>query len=1214
MTARAAASMQAIDGRRLDKGLVVLRASRLEALLPPLVELLAATRPANVLAAQTIVAAHPGMRQWLQGELARAPGMGGIAANLDVVLPSAWIDELARQRLGQGAVALPRYRQRHLRWTIHALLSADVAALGIVDARVTAYLGEAAHAAEQARRRFQLADRLARIYSQYLVYRPDWLRAWEAGRRDAVTRGGADATMATTERDLLAPLWRHLRAKLGVHRGDVVAELIPDLEAAPLSGGDALHVFGLSHMAPSELALLRAFARHQLVALYVPDPCREFWAGIGRDLHGLHRYRSEEQARIEQAAGQDYWVDHGHPLLARWGRMGQHFLLALSDGEGDVLEDVRHWQDEQVATPRNRLERVQQSIRALDPSLLVPYPARSDEVERRDASLRVHACHTRLRELEVLRDQLLDALDGEDAEGRRLKPSDIVVMAPDIQAYAPLIPTVFGLPGDARAPLPYHLADIALARSHPLFDAFRRVLDLPGTRVSAPEVVDLLSVAELSRRLGLDPQGVELLSQWLRQSRVAWALDASFRARFGVPKIAEHTFAWALDRMLAGYLMADAANAECQPAVRLADGTELAPLTGIDGPGAAQLGALDQLLQEIQRLCDLADQTLPASVWADELDARFEALFRIDPLQRDSREAGACVRQLIRAIALEPDANGEDPLLHFSVVRDLLVEQLASVPERQRFLMGGITFCGMVPQRAIPFQVVAVLGLNDGEFPRGGSDAGLDLMSRHRRLGDRDVRGDDRYLFLETVMSARTRLHLSYIGEGVRDGKPRNSAAPLAELMAALDAATPADQGGHESAWHVRHPLQPFDPRYFDARDPRLFSYDARYAAMDGEGTQAAVAPFFDARHARALSIDAPVTLRELNDYYRDPARQVLARRMQLRLDALVDDRLPQDEPIEPRFEAIEGVTRRLFFEHVAAMPTAAAWPPAQAPAWLRLSGRMPVGRAGQQAWQRECAAVGALIEKLDESGMRAHGALVATIREIDLPLQSWRLTGSIERVFASTDDGQPMLRLLRAFPDSGGLKKESALTFKERVPMFLDWALLRIASAREAAPLPAVRLVALVEGDSTWLDGIVAWDRRFVAADASNRRDMLADIEARVAGLVGFWRTAQGRPPWYFPKTAWAVLKAATAPARAGGGADDTAEERAERIASAAIQAWCPDSGIRECIGERDYAPGYARILAGDVDFAAGSTELAELISSARQLNAWISFDQVPA
>ncbi len=749
--------LRTVDAATQAHGLVIYRASRLEALLPPLRQLLAATPPRHVLTPHTLIAAHPGMRQWLGGALAREYGPGGIAANLDILLPSAWIDRLAQQELGQRAVALPGYRRQHLRWTVHAALGAEVP--DVADARIAAYLhAQADDGADAARRRFQLADRLARVYSQYLVYRPDWLRAWEQGRFHVATRGGTDAVAVATEAQLLGPLWRYVHARLGPHRGDIVADLLARLErdAPSADVAETLHVFGVSHLAPSELAVLRAFARHRLVAMYVPDPCREYWGGLARELPDLRALRHAEEARIDVAAGSDYWTPQTHPLLASWGRLGQHFMLALAADEGDVLEDVRHWQDAQSSPARNRLERLQQGIRQLQPQTRTVDLADAALVasERADASLRVHNCHTRLRELEVLRDQLLDALATPGPDGAALKPSDIVVMAPDIQAYVPLIPSVFGAPGDARERLPYHLADVAVARSHGLFTAFRRWLDLPGTRLTAPEVVDLLAIPEVARRLDLDAEGLDELIQWLRQSRVAWALDGAYRGRFGVPPIAAHTFGWAMERMLGGYLMADAEDADRQASVTLPDGSELVPLTAIHGPAASNLGALDQLLGEVQALCDLAGKRLPASAWAPLLERRFEAFFRIDPADRAARDAQTLLLRFIRSLAGEPAAAGEDPLLHFAVVRDLLVERLAAVPERQHFLLGGVTFCGMVPKRAIPFQVVAVLGLNDGEFPRAESNGGLDLMTRCRRLGDRDVRSDDRYLFLETLIQS----------------------------------------------------------------------------------------------------------------------------------------------------------------------------------------------------------------------------------------------------------------------------------------------------------------------------------------------------------------------------------------------------------------------------------------------------------------------------
>ena len=1220
--------LRAVDATAQAHGLVIYRASRLEALLSPLRQLLAATLPLHALAPHTLVAAHPGMRQWLHGALAREYGVDGIVANLDILLPSAWIDRLAQCQLGQQAVALPRYQRAQLRWTLHAALAGDVRALGVTDARVGAYLdtrdgADAGTAADVARRRFQLADRLAGVFSQYLVYRPDWLRAWEQGRYNVATHGADDAVAVSTERHLLGPLWRHVRARLGAHRGDVVADLIASLtrDGVPSADGAALHVFGVSHLAPSELAVLRAYARQHLVALYVPDPCREYWGGLARELPDLRAQRQAEIARIDAAGGGDYWVEQTHPLLANWGRMGQHFIMALADGTGDVLEDVRHWQDTQAAPAPDRLGRVQQSIRELQPALMDVdlHDEAVVHAERADASLRIHACHTRLRELEVLRDQLLEALAMPGTDGVPLKPSDIVVMAPDIQAYAPLIPTVFGVPGDARERLPYHLADVAVASSHSLFGAFRRMLDVPGTRITAPQVVDLLAVPEIAQRLQVDAAGLDELTGWLRQSRVAWALDGQFRARFGVPPIAAHTFGWALDRLLGGYLMADAATDERQACVTLADGSELVPLTGVHGPAAENLGALAQLLGELQSLCELATTSLPASAWAPVLERHFEVLFRIDPMDRAARDAQTLLLRFIRGIASEPAATGEDPLLHFAVVRDLLLARLAAAPERQRFLMGGITFCGMVPQRAIPFQVVAVLGLNEGEFPRAEHDGGLDLMTRRRRLGDRDVRSDDRYLFLETLMSARTRLHLSYIGQGVRDGKVRNPSAPLAELLAVLDAAAglPADDRAADRPWCVRHPLQPFDARYFNAGDPRLFSYSAAFAAMHGHAVAPAVPAFLDGSTDAAVlaaSGDAPaamtVTLRELAGYYKDPARQLLGQRLHVGLDALDDDRLPQDEPLAAKFSALDTVARKLFFDDGLA---SGAWTLEAPPAWLRLGGIMPPGQPGAAAWQDELAAVNALLAQARSLPGFAPVAPVAGHCAIDLELAAWRVTGQVEQVFATTVDAAVQWQLLRPFSASRGkLKTEPELSFKDCVPLFLDWALLRLQTARApSGDAPPIRLRALVAGtDTRWQDGINTWDERFVASPPPARAALLAELEHRVAQLLQWWQTAQTAPRWYFPKAAWETLKAELYPKPVKPNADDVTAARAASPSISVGQVWVSshDNG-----GERSYAPGYSQLLAGDVDFDDGTPELAALHAFAQQLHACISFDAAP-
>ena len=1180
------------DGAGVDERrpkLFVYRASRLEALLDPLLHLLDTCLPEETLAPQTVVAAHPGMKQWLSGALARKRGVGSIVANLDIQLPSTWLDRCTQEYLGESAVALKEYRSERLRWRIHELLST------LAHPELVSCL----QGGGGGLRRFQLADRLARLFGQYVMYRPDWLAGWQDGKQAARNAG------------FQPELWRRLRTQIALpHRGELLEKLIEQLETRVLDlPQDPVHVFGISHMAPAEMRLLTAIAKQRPVFLYVPDPSAKYWGDTtegGRHALAMGLPASVAQRKAlaagdaYEAASESLFLDEiSHPLLASWGRMGQHFMLALEDR--NLALDVRHWEDEAplaVESTNPLLARVQSSIRELDPSLPLRSGAGPGD---KDPSLQVHSCHTRLRELEVLRDALLAAR----SEIPDLKPADIAVMAPNMGAYVPLLGAVFGPAGDSRVDLPYHLADVRVERTHPIFTAFTQLLGVPQSRVSAPEIVDLLRIPQVAAALGIDAGGVETISRWLTRTGVAWGLDGKFRAeQFGVPPTEEAGFAWGVERLLAGYVFGQEVPGQALsiPGPVGASGSRLWPVEGIEGPSAALLGGLDAFLCILASLHRDAAVARRASEWSARLLDLVDECFRIDRRDRDAREALAALRSMVLALQSETEGAG-DPELSFEVVREVLLERLCAVSERQHLLMGGITFCGMVAARALPFRVIAVLGLNDGEFPRQVQGAGLDLTTQvgNRRVGDRDVRMDDRYLFLETLMATRERLHLSYIGEGVQDGKPRNPAAPLAELMAFLDRGSPGEglplhanqrqveqepgaAGGTGSPclrpWLFRHPLQPFDARYFQ-EGGRLFSFDAALAATRIGGERAA--PFVSGRRQSAADFNA-VPLPSVMAWFKDPAKQVLTSVLQLRLDALDEGTLAADEPLEVRLSAIDRIPRRLALDALLATPVERQIP-ADPPEWLGLTGKLPPGRLGAMAWAgkngaRECA-----VGLLDSLPTYLQGRpLRRSPQRIVWKGDKTTVTGELANVLISPSD--ETLWVFDAYT-----KAEKDLEFKHRIPLFLQWAMLRLQTPEAIDVRACVLVIEEPKKPSReWRNALGAWSDAF-ANDQEGRCERLLDLGQRVQRLVDFYVAAQRDTVWYFPKTSWA--------------------SRADDSADAVSYAWAGDGGRKK--GEMDYAPGYAALLGRGMGLETPSTPsvAAELTETARMLDRIIQLDR---
>ena len=1104
-----------------DSGLIVHRGSRTERLAEELAARLEAARPANPLQAQTIVVAHPGLRRWLLGEFARRAGVRGghgIAANYKMILPWEWLENTARRTLGAAAFAGNPYRQEFLRWHIFQALPL------LESTQVDRYLAEA----DGERRQFQLAEHLAGIYTQYLIYRPDWILRWERGLPHGDGWQGA--------------LWRRVQAEIGTpHRAQRREALLEAL----ISRGDGeelpLHVFGVSHLPPDILAALRAVATRRSVHLYFPDPCREYWSDL-RTRRELLKLQDDAEA---------LYYEIGHPLLVSLGRMAQDFCVELDDVDAQIERDALD-EAEPLPDAVSLLARVQSSIRCCQPGLVgVPLRADAGHAEklqerllqlRDDASLRVHACHTRLRELETVRDTLLRAL----ADDASLQHRDIVVMAPDIAAYAPYLPAVFG--AAARydtdpAHIPWHLADVGLAGAHPLANAFLRLLDLAESCFGASEVMDFLDVPAVARRFGVDADGRETLDRCVRRAHIAWGLDADMKAQAGAAPIAANSWQFGFDRMYAGLLLG-----QDTPTATF-DG--ILPLPGIGGAVAEALGKLDRLLVELRNLRHGFSVSRPLPAWSGWLLDRIDAMFQADPRDNDEQAALDAVRRLVADLAIQADAAGPETLLPWAVVRDALRGALEQVSERQPFLLGGVTFCGLVPQRSIPFRVVCLVGMNEGDFPRANSDAGLNRMLAEPRRGDRDTRSEDRYLFLEALMSARDRLHISYVAEGVHDAKPRNPASPLAELLQFLDEqhGLPADAAAPRP-WLLRHPLQPFDARYFrrdndvaadgsPRHDPRLFTY-ARTFADAGSGKPLHSRRFLEFDNAGAGETAADVSLMGLKQFWRDPARDVLLRGAGLSLDALNDDSWLDREPLEATTDRRERVEHQLLFDALAAGESDV---PSTPPAWLGLSGALAAGAVGERAYsqarENALAALGPAQAALGTRPLREPQA-------IDLDLgDGVRLTGIVERVFR-TGEGT------RCLFDA---KPAGAAGFAELLGFYIDLAALRLSCGSD---FPAC-FVQKPEGVGQAF-GPPELLQPMLAQEAAQLREGLRVLIRATDG-------ARIRPPLFFPKTTWAWATA-------------DAEKRHVK----AQNAWQGDEVNRN--GERDYAPGYAGLLARDLDF----------------------------
>lgn len=922
------------------------RADRSDLLAQGLAEMLRSPLP-DPFARELVIVPARGVERWLSQRLSHrlGPSAGrqdGVCAGVDFRSPTSLVAEVL------GTRDADPWAPETLMWPLLRVVDA------VADeswAKVLAeHLGHGVPGEEgelRRGRRLAVSRRLAGLFASYAVQRPALLADWEAGGRG--DGGGRDLP------DDLAwqpELWRRLLVEVGEPSpGERQRRVVADLRAG--SGGHdlpaRLSLFGHTRLSAAEAELLAALGTHRDVHLWLPHPSDALW----------------RQVRAQPPAG---WRrdDHSHvtvthPLLAAMARdvrEGEATLLAA----GAVDSDVRRVDDR----PDTLLGRLQRDL--------------ADNAEptagaRSDGTVQVHACHGPARQVEVLREVILGLL----ADDPTLEPRDIVVMCPDIEAYAPLISGAFGLGEAVSGSHPGHhlrvmLADRSPTQTNPLLGVLSRLLDLADGRAEATRVLDLLGTDPVRRRFGFSDSDLEKMTDWVTTSGVRWAWDQAARDRYGLAEFPQNTWRFGLDRILAGVALSDDS------------GLWIGPTLPVDDVSTTDIGLAGRLAEAIDRLQALTGRLTGVHDVGRWLDLLRDAMEQLADVPRGEEWQFAQAHRELAALGREA-ATGAALQLRLPDVRGLLHQQLAGRPTRANFRTGTLTVCTMTPMRAVPHRVVCLLGLDDGVFPRGGSIDGDDVLARLPRVGERDARSEDRQLFLDAIMSARERLVITYTGFNESTGQPRPPSVPLRELLDVV-----ARSAGAEVV--QRHRSQAFHPDYLQPgtiheHAPFSFDPDAASAARAAAAPERP-RPVVLARLEPSPAVPGDIDLRELVDVVTNPVRGYLRRRLQIDLPR-DEDKVSDSMPVE--LDGLTGwqVGDRILHEVLRGRAPADA---CQAE-WRR--GTMPPGRYGWRQTHALAAATGPLVEMFEA----ATQGIAPQARDLAVDLGGGRrLTGTVTGLY----------------------------------------------------------------------------------------------------------------------------------------------------------------------------------------------------------------------
>ncbi len=769
------------------------QANRLENLFTLLLQQ-RATVPADPFTAETIVVQNPGMARWLSQQIAIQQT---IAANIEFPLPARFIWDIISAQ-GDNIQEDLFFTHQVMLWRILNLLPQLITKDKF--SKLKNYLTDD-HNLSKA---YQLSATICDLFDQYLVYRPQMLLDWENEQevhwqaclwRELTTTSFKDTTSSSTP---------SLSSNVN-HRARLVQQFKEQHLKNQLTANNlpqTAFIFGVSSLAPVYLDILSAISSLIDIHIFHLNPCRNFWEDLISDKELAKRRTRWRRKGMKDASE---YFDSGNSLLASIGKVGAEFNRQLMDLEL-IQEENYH-----SASGDTLLNQIQNDILDLrDPS----DPQCKDKflLSQNDRSVQFHICHSPLREIQVLHDRLLRIFE----KNPDLEPGDVLIMAPDIERYTAAITGIWGNKNDDIT-IPWSLSDRSYTSELPIISTFLELLDIFDSQFTAPEVLALLESEAIRHRFNILEQDLARIRTWIQQTGICWGLDKDHRHTLGIENSNQNTWSFGLNRMLSGYINGSQEDLS----------HNILPWPGIRDSEADLLGNFINFFSQLQKSHKDFSQNHSPHNWCLLLSQVLTDFFLTDKNDSDQKSA-TILRELINEFSLNCEKAGFQEDISLSVIQTFFKEKLTSSYGGQAFLSGKVTFCNMVPMRSIPFRVICLLGMNDGDYPRTQHPPSFDLLSAKPMIGDRNRRNDDCYLFLESLLSARDIFYLSWTGHSQNDNSELTPSIMVDELRHYIDRSCNTETLPPSKQLSTEYPLQPFSSNCYQ-ENSSYHSYSATW-------------------------------------------------------------------------------------------------------------------------------------------------------------------------------------------------------------------------------------------------------------------------------------------------------------------------------------------------------------------------------------------------
>jgi len=702
---------------------------------------------------------------------------------------------------------------------------------------------------------FQLSAKIADIFDQYTIYREEMIRQWDTGKPVCLVSD----KFVPLEKDLLwqYDLWKMIFSNNNYfHRANQKSDIIDIMKNNKkliISQLNRLSIFGISTLPFYHLDIVTALSEIIPVKMFLFSPTKEFWEDIV----------SEKLKSKIAVKKNDTYYEVGNDLLASLGKLGKDFgKIILSDKwSGRIDSSEEFYEDYYSSDSKSLLSWIQSDILNLTNSSANKNSTKISIAEN-DMSITIHSCHGPMREMEVLYDYLIKIINEHG-----IQPSEILVMTPDIEKYSPYIKSVFNSFDNPSLKIPFAISDIIQKSTSEIFEYFLKVLSIAKGRFYYSEIIDLLECGSISGKFNISEEDRLVIADIIYSSGVRWGKNSEDREAITKIPFNENSWEFGIDRILLSY-----AQESCDRYIY----SDTIAFNQLSTEAYCSFGRFLDLFKIVSDFSNDIKCSRTISAWTEIINSVMDNLFLSDSGNFEDIQS---VKNLLHDINNERNKI-DNREISYNVIEYYIEKYLTETRNSYGFLTGKTTFCEILPMRNIPFKVIALLGMNNGDFPRVQKSPGFSLIGKHPIVGDRSVKDDDRYIFLESLLSARQFLYISYIGKKVKDNSELAPAVPVKELMNYISKGFTPENSSTDGIMDIvfyEHKINSYETIYLTSEKYFTYSRINLLCAQKAYENSTQEKLFFSKNFSIPVKTNkVNITLNDLKKFFHNPSKFIM--------------------------------------------------------------------------------------------------------------------------------------------------------------------------------------------------------------------------------------------------------------------------------------------------------------------------------------------------